>query len=245
MRFATEVPISSYMTRTRPVLPTHTKLLEDGVSMELVCILSDITTFTDTLNSINEASKLDPLDFAEQAFSLIHRLILFAPLCGLRLVGGTEDLLQLSLLALMTTALPTYTEDVVRYALLSRELKRALQRYATSKDADLKLLLWAVLAGRVSILNEDDDEWVVPMILKISKQLQIRSWTQFRQILKTYCWIQIVHGARAKALWELTRQREEVQNTESGRLQRMQADIRVYQQHSGMGHPKPGTCEWA
>lgn len=243
MRFANEIPVASYVTRTRPVLPTHTKLLEDGVNADLVCILSDVTTFTDTLNTIDEASRLDPLDFSEQAFSNIHRLIVFAPLRGSRDLKATEDLLQLALLALMTTALPTYTEDVARYELVSPELKRAIQRYSTSQEAHPKLLLWAVFAGRVSILQDSDDEWVVPLVRKTAEDVQIRSWTQLRQILKTYCWIHIVHDVKAKTIWETTRRGKGVQETENECLQRIQTDTQLYQQQLDRIHPNAWTLE--
>ncbi|KAK7188040.1 hypothetical protein PSPO01_05734 [Paraphaeosphaeria sporulosa] len=203
MRFAgSETPISANKgMNPRVISPTYTKLCGFGMDIELVCLLSDTTAFTNSLNTIDELSRLDPLDFSEQAFQLIHRLIDFAPLQGERLSHPLDDLLQLTLLAMMTTALPNYTSDELRYALLAKQLKRAILRYVATTDTDGELLLWAIFIGRVSILHCDQDDWIAPIFSRVSQQAQIHEWPQIRRILAQYCWIHTLHNTVGIRIW--------------------------------------------
>ncbi|KAF1966058.1 hypothetical protein BU23DRAFT_487595, partial [Bimuria novae-zelandiae CBS 107.79] len=211
LRFgAAEVPVNSNTIKTRLISPTHTKLYEHGGNAELICILSDATAFTNLLNTTDEASRLDPLDFSEQAFSLIHRLIDFAPLHLSRPTNLTENLLQLALLAIMTNSLPNYTTDARRYELLAKELKKAIQRQVAFTNVHWKLLLWAVFVARVSIFHETQDERIMPTIMNICQNLDIDSWVQIRQVLGGYCWLHVTHDTGAIEIWEKVKAMEEV-----------------------------------
>ncbi|KAF2451520.1 hypothetical protein P171DRAFT_7734 [Karstenula rhodostoma CBS 690.94] len=204
MRFGgAEVPLPATKTMNpRFISPTYTKLCDYGIDIELVCMLSDTTAFTNSLNTINELSRLDPLDFSEQAFQLIHRLIDFASLQGKRPIHPLEDLLQVTLLAIMTTSLPNYTTDQLHYELLANHMKRAIMRYVATTDRDSKLLLWAIFVGRVSILHHDQDDWIGRILLQASQQAQIHEWAQIQRILSRYCWIHTLHDTVAMRIWE-------------------------------------------
>jgi hypothetical protein len=204
MRFGgVEAPLSTLETMNpKAIYPAYMKLCEYGIDVELLCTLSDVTAFTNSLNTISELSRLDPLDFSEQAFQLIHRLIEFAPLQGERPRSPLDDLLQLTLLAIMTTSLPNYTKGEVHYELLAKQFKRAVLRYVATTDSDGELLLWAVFVGRVSIVHRDQDDWIVPVLVRVVHQVQIHSWPQIRRILSGYCWIHTLHDAVAMRLWE-------------------------------------------
>jgi hypothetical protein len=203
MRF-TKADIPQRPTNMGPkvIYPAYTKFCEDGASTELICLLSDVKIFTDILCSINDTSRLDPIDFSERAFILIHNLIDFAPLQGVRPSSATNDLLQLSLLAIMTTALPNYTADDLRYELLAKLLQGAIERYVATTMEQCKLLLWSVFVGRVSVLNSDHDTWVIPLLTGILRRLEIGSWDQLRPILGGYCWIHVTHDRVAIKIFE-------------------------------------------
>lgn len=193
------------------------KLYENGADAELISSLSEVSNFTNLLNEIEELSKLDPLDFSEQTFSLIHRLIEYASLSGPRPSFPLNDLLQLTLLAVMTTALPNYTGEVVRYKTVAQNLKRAILQYAVASDKDRELVMWAAFVGRVSILDDDQDAWITSMVSKTSHEAQIHTWPQVRRILSGYCWIHSLHDAIAMRTWEkVLKQRALVRNSGHG-----------------------------
>jgi len=203
MRFSkANIPQRPTNTGPKVIYPAYTKFCEDGASTELICLLSDVKIFTDTLCSIDDTNRLDPIDFSERAFILIHNLIDFAPLQGVRPSNATNDLLQLSLLAIMTTALPNYTADEIRYELLAKLLQRAIERYVASTIEQWKFLLWSVLAGRVSVLHKDHDTWVIHLLAGIIRRLEINSWDQLRLILGGYCWIHVTHDRVAIEIFE-------------------------------------------
>ena len=203
MRFGTaDIPQRLSNMGPKVIYPAYTKFCEDGASTELICLLSDVKVFTDKLCAIDETSRLDPIDFSEHAFLLIHNLIDLAPLRGVRPSSALDDLLQLSLLAIMTTVLPNYTADQVRYELLAKLLKRAIERYNVTTIKHWKFLLWSVFAGRVSIFRSDEDTWVVPMLATIVQHLEIASWDQARRILDGYCWIRVTHDRVAIKILE-------------------------------------------
>lgn len=205
MRFSrAEVNIADCYVGAKIIHPIYTELYKAGVNVDLIGILSDASKFTHSLNAVEDNSRLDPLDFSEQAFSIIHRLIDFAPLRGPRPSNSIEDLLQLALLAIMTTSLPNYTTDELRYELLAEKLKAAIQRCTNSSELHMMLLVWAVFSGRVSILHIKHDEWVIPMIRGLCQRLHINSWLQIRRILRSYSWIYVIHDKTALQIWERT-----------------------------------------
>lgn len=203
MRFSkADVPQRPTNMGPKVIYPAYTKFCEDGASTELICLLSDVKIFTDTLCSIDDTSRLDPIDFSERAFILIHNLIDFAPLQGARSSNATNNLLQLSLLAIMTTALPNYTPDNLRYELLAKLMKGAIEHYFATTIEQCKFLLWSVFAGRVSVLHSDQDTWVIPLLAEIIRRLDIGSWDQLRSILGGYCWVHVTHDRVAIKIFE-------------------------------------------
>lgn len=193
----------SQVKKPRVITSAYTKLCKYGVDLKLVCMLSDTTAFTTTLNTIDKLSRLDPLDFSEQAFQLIHRLIDFASLQEERPSHPLDDLLQLTLLALMTTALPNYTNEERHYKLLANHSKRAILRYVATLKYDCELLLCAIFVGRLSVFHRDQDDWIVPVLLRVSRQAQIHEWPQVRQILGRYCFVHTLRDTAAMSIWEI------------------------------------------
>lgn len=203
MRFgASEVPFTHVTRGSKLLCPDYTELHKAGVNKSLIYILSDVTTFVRSLNNIDETNRSNPLDFSEQAFSLIQRLIGFAPLQGLRPNNRLDNLLQLALLALMTTTLPHYTPEGPRYELLAELLKGAIQCYVSPADDHRRLLLWAVFVGRVSILRFDQDESILPLMQDMCQRLEMRTWPQVQRALHKYGWLHISHDEIAMNIWE-------------------------------------------
>jgi hypothetical protein len=215
MRFSTAdiscLKASSGRQKDEPkaIHPIYTSLYESGVDRKLVGLLSDVATFVDILNAIDTSSRLDPLDFSERAFSLLHRLIEYAPLGGPRPANGVENILQLGLLAIMTTSLPNYTPEKVGYEMLANQLKSAIQNFSPTTDDERKLVLWAVFVGHVSVMEESEDEWIVALVREICKDLGTCEWMQVRKVLGAYCWIHISHDKAAMKIWGKTRERKD------------------------------------
>ena len=195
-----ELPIYSPSNRKKVIRPIFTNLYELALDTNLIHLLSDINTFANTLDSIHEKTKLDPLDFSEQCFELLYRLLDFAPLKRIRSSYWIENILHLALLSIMTASLPTYT-TTLRYELLAERLAESFQECLPTTIVTWKLVLWALFVSRVSVLHSEHDFWVLPLIRSASSYLEISSWTQTLQVLQEYCWIHALYDQIAKDVW--------------------------------------------
>ncbi|KAH8898767.1 hypothetical protein GQ53DRAFT_836819 [Thozetella sp. PMI_491] len=169
---------------------------------KLQTIVFDVIIFSYTLNRRDYNVKLDPSDYHESVTSLLYRLIQFAPLGSPSLSSPLDNLMQLTMLAFMTTLLPEYGLSYFKYDLLASNLRHAHRRSALGKSQDAKDMLWALFVGGISVLADSDDEWLLPSLVEICKQLDLGTWPSVLRILCDCSWVAAVHDARGQAMWK-------------------------------------------
>lgn len=182
----------------------------DGISPKLELLKAEVVDFAHFLSTAQEGTKLDPLDYTESVSSILHRLVHFAPLGGPRPSAPLDNLVHLTLVALMTTLLPTYGYNHPGYPALAGPLISAIQNFKFADPQSSAVLLWAVFTRGVSVLDDRDRAWLLPLLEEPCGQLHLRcnaSWAEVRQILTECCWISAVHDKSGYALWEAIQRR--------------------------------------
>jgi hypothetical protein len=166
--------------------------------------LTSISSFTTRLNTTH--TKLNPHDYSDAVCIRLHRLLDYATLNS----PGSEplnNLIHLTLVAIMTTLLPEYGHNQARYDILAIRLRDSLQGYAAMMpEVDNEVMLWAVFVGYVTILtNEKDERWLFQTGSQISQRLGIRDWIDAHSILCRYGWIHAFYDkAGLKLLSKIT-----------------------------------------
>lgn len=166
--------------------------------------LLDITNFAKLLNSTREDTKLDPMDYSEFVFLRLHALLHTAPLGLRRPIHPLDNLVQLTLVAIMTTLLPEYGQNQAKYELLSNHLRHALRGYVVPSNYNHKLFLWALFVGYSTVLEDNDHVWLTPVVAELSMRLELHSWPDVHGVLCQYAWIEVFYNKLGIRLWSVT-----------------------------------------
>jgi hypothetical protein len=182
----------------------------DTVDPVLRAHFRSIAQFTEYLNT--NAARVDPLDYSDAVCIRLHRLLAYAPLgtYGSRCLSPSNDLVHLTLVAIMTTLMPEYGYNQARYKLLGDQLLHAYRAYTATRDMNYKVLLWAVFVGYTTILNGDEDEaWLVALAADMCVHLDLHDWSSVHRVLHRYAWIDVVYDKVAvKVLSRITGKQE-------------------------------------
>lgn len=175
--------------------------LYHGVNPELLTLWLDIVDFSKLLNSTCEKTKMDPMDYSESVFLRFQPLVDFAPLRHERPAAALDNLVHLTLCAIMTTLMPEYGRNQSRYDLLAERLLSALQCYATATARKDGLFLWALFVGLVTVLNYDDHDWVAVLAGELCSRLELHAWVDVHDILCQHGWICVLGDKLGMKLW--------------------------------------------
>jgi hypothetical protein len=178
--------------------------LYHGINFEVLGILYDITGFAQSLDRIQQSTRLDPLDYTESVLLRMHRLLHYAPLEHRRLIDPLDNLVHMSLIATMTTLMPEYNaHSKYNYNLLAIRFRSALQTYAATTERNNGIFLWALFVGFASILDHSVHGCLASMVGELCVLLGLHSWADVRFILNQYPWISILYDTSGLKLWNM------------------------------------------
>ena len=192
---------------------THDQV--NNTCADLTHIMLSVLSFTSLLNCREQEGhrKLDPLSYTEMLVSLLYRLIEVAPLGQQRSGLGKlyDNSSHLTMLAFMTTLLPEYSRGHCSQ-LLSNRLQSAIQNlHFTSidtQDSGSPLRLWTLFIGGISVLKQYDHR---RSILEACERLDLHDWPAVRCQLCVFPWINALHDAPSRSLWEnIQREKHEI-----------------------------------
>jgi hypothetical protein len=193
-----------------PLTIVHTSPLEQipqdlALFTDLHPYLANISSFTSCLHKLNTdpSAKLDPYDYSDAICIRLHRLIDYAPLAPpyQQKLESPENVVHLTLVAVLTTLLPEYGVNQARYDLLASQMGEALRRYAGMSDSNPRVLLWALFVGYVTVLPASDHVWLVPLATAVCARLGMATWTFVHEVLCQYAWIGVFYDSAGLKLW--------------------------------------------
>jgi hypothetical protein len=179
----------------------------EGLDLCLRGLFVSVTAFTHLLDSTTTTdSKLNHLDYSDAVCLRLHRLLEYAPLAThLRpCLSPLDDLVHLTLVAVITTLMPEYGHNQARYDLLADELRRSLKKYAEIEGSKCKMFLWALFVGNVTVLDGSDRPWLVSTAGTVAAGLHFNTWMEARTLLSTYAWIGVIYDKAGSELWLAT-----------------------------------------
>jgi hypothetical protein len=164
---------------------------------------SSITQFTHLLNNSTDNVKIGPLDYSDAVCLRLHKLLDYAPLATHHRLSMSplDDLVHLTLVAVMTTLMPEYGHNQARYDLLASKLQSALQRYAATEDRSCEILLWALFVGYATVLGESHHIWLVALAKEVGASLHSHTWMDICRLLSAFGWIGVFYNKAGSKLW--------------------------------------------
>lgn len=175
---------------------SHTSAISE-IDLTLQSHSISISSFTSQLDTCRK--KLNPYDYSDAVCIRLHRLLDYAPLdpSARQKIKPLDNVVHLSLVAVMTTLMPEYGHNSARYFLLANELREALQ-VAEGND---EVMLWAMLVAYVTILSKSEHVWILPLVREVCARLCVRCWEDVRKVLCRYAWIGVLYDKTGLELW--------------------------------------------
>jgi hypothetical protein len=181
-----------------------------GVDPVLRAHFESVGYFVEYLN--NNAATIDPLDYSDAVCMRLHRLLAYASLSPEHRspLASLDNIVHLTLVAIMTTLMPEYGHHQARYKLLGDQLLGAFRMYAARRVVNREVLLWSLFVGYTTILHGDKDEvWLVELAADMCVQLDLHDWSSIHRVLRRYAWISVIYdNVASKVLTRITEKQE-------------------------------------
>lgn len=174
-----------------------------NADMEVFTVAQDIMKMSKIFNSRLATRKLDPLAFQEVITTLCYRLLDIDSVSGDKLVSPTAKAVHRGLVAFMSTfLLQIGRARHLRYRLLARGLKAALDNTKFRTSVDPASQLWLLVVTGISVLNQDEIKtWLAPRLSQVMDQFGTTDWQFASRLLSKYPWIKTIHDQPAAQLW--------------------------------------------
>jgi hypothetical protein len=197
-------------------LPTdpclHEETIATGAFFQLQNTLTDLAAvavkverFSRLLNDVREGRKLSQLQFSQHTNHLIHRLLVAIPLNSCDDLARLDKMLYLGQLVLLVTLLNDYGSHHSRYDMLASLLRATIRHFIPLTASEEVFFLCVSLFAGISILQPDDDDWLLPSVETRCRSLGLETWEQLSLKLGTLPLVQVLHGDPGRKLFETAR----------------------------------------
>lgn len=167
-------------------------------------IILDLDSIMGFLNQTSTLDKLSPQVYQDTVLGLCYRLLECGPLNGSRPADALVNAVHIGLTAFMTTfVIPFGRRRRVRFAALSTCLTEAIQNQSwTFEDSHQGFLVWLLVISGMTMFDQEDRIWLLPMIRRTAFKLGIGTWDELLSYVMKYPWVRKLHDNAAKELWD-------------------------------------------
>jgi hypothetical protein len=176
-----------------------------GFDLELQSIMIRVNEATDALNLLHLRKKAtDPLalreDFTSIQYSLLsmHSTRSLTPRCAM------QEVCRIGILLYITSILNELPVGASVCDTLIAKLRQALERIGTTRNENLILefQLWLMFLSNALASTPKNKEWTRKSFGDAIEGLDIKHWDDIKSILKTFGWVEAIHGEYFSALCE-------------------------------------------
>lgn len=171
--------------------------VELDVGEVLMRHLHRVKGFVEKLDDIaaGKRHRMDPLDYSDEVCVRLHGLLDYAPLGTEHRVhlGPLEDMVHLTLVAIMTTLMPEYGYGQARYDLLAGQLRKAIRKYSAVENRIQDVLLWAVFVGYATVMKGADEATLQFLSSECGGKSISQHWWGIRSKMCHYAWISVLY----------------------------------------------------
>ena len=174
------------------------------LSPDIQDLIIDITGLAWLLNNISTGhrQKMNYYIFHDTSILLGYRLIYISPLGGFPATSRLENVIHLGLAAFLMTFLRRLDNKILDMPFLSALARSGVQEQFDCDKEIQEMLLWILFIGKTSIFKESDDIWLVPLITRKMRALNLRTWEDVHQMLAKWPWVKALHDKIGRHLYE-------------------------------------------
>ncbi|CAH0022284.1 unnamed protein product [Clonostachys rhizophaga] len=184
--------------KTSTATPIHT--ICSTPDIRLVNIWHDLKDFTNSINMAQQTcQKLASKQFQEILITSQYRLQ-----CLAYERHDVQEIIRHVMLAYTTTLFMKTTDLPAQCRPLAMQLRQDLGYLESQDDKNLlKLQVWSVCISRASVLSTEGDlPWLENWLRKACRMLEISTWEKTRRILKSFVWVDLIHGPIGQPFFE-------------------------------------------
>ncbi len=124
---------------------------------------------------------------------------------------SAHEILRLGMLAFSTPIFLDVHSIPGNYEYLAKQLREVLESLEWGGSPEWqKLSLWVLFASKLSVLSApDDDGWLHERLQDVLESLGAPSWSEVRDILMGYLWVDAVNNERGVAFYKQSRRPEQ------------------------------------
>lgn len=168
--------------------------------IRLVNIWLDLKDFANSINVAQQTcQKLASKEFQEILISLQYRLQ-----CLAYEHHDIQEIIRHVMLACTTTLFLKTTDLPTQCRPLAMQLRQDLGYLESQDDKNLlKLQVWSVCISRASVLGTEGElPWLESWLRRACRMLEISTWEETRRILKSFVWMDLIHGPIGQPFFE-------------------------------------------
>jgi hypothetical protein len=175
------------------------RVLIDSPDIRLISVWHDLRELTVSLNLAHQTKRtISPVLFQEVLISVQYRLH--------HLLFNKNDIQETLRLIMLVFSASLFLDVHCRpwaYEHLAHALKDALRGLQSKTDGlHLELQLWLAFIVRMTVLTSAEDWlWLQGHMLTTMRALELKSWAEARQVLKSFLWADVLHDKRGEGIY--------------------------------------------
>ena len=173
------------------------KVFPPNMNPDIAAVWAVMAKFCPVINHAAEHhDRITSETFLLTMASVIYRLLNMTQLAA----NSTDEIIRLGLLAFSSSVFLQWKQLGLFYNHLTTAYRQHLGDSRGLKIRPPKLSLWLLMVGAVSVFRTEEDRWLKP---RLRAELESTvgsptSWTDVRDVLKSFMWIGLVHDKAGK-----------------------------------------------
>ncbi|KIW06781.1 uncharacterized protein PV09_02465 [Verruconis gallopava] len=182
--------------RNLPVAATNFVYLKD-VEHKLIQAWTVLANFCTLINfAADTEQKISTHTFLHVMTSVMYQLLAMQS-C----FGAHNELVRLGLIVFSSSIFLQWKTIGLRYEQLTKTFLKHM-KLVSNIEMSPRLILWMVMIGAISLLDQGHDHWVRPLFLMNMRLCGVQTWQDVRSVMTEFLWISFVHDQPAKSVYE-------------------------------------------
>lgn len=176
-----------------------------GLDLELKSIMIRANEATDALNLLHLRKRAtDPLALRDDFTSIQNSLLSMHSTRSLTPRCATQEVCRIGILLYITSILNELPVGASVCDTLIAKLRQALERIGTTRDENmiLEFQLLLMFLSNALASTPKTKEWTRKSFGDAMERLDIKHWDDIKTILKTFGWVEAIHGEYFRALYD-------------------------------------------
>ena len=166
----------------------------------LLDVLTDVISATTLFNDLTSTRKIDLYLYQEVLVSIFYRLLSIPFHADTSRAPTVEDAYHIGLtLFLMSLFLQHGRNRIIDYGKLVAKWDSVLR--SPSMEQEEGLAFWLLMVGGFWVVDDDDAEWLLPMIRDQANRMNCKTWEAVKDTVRRYPWIGPIHDKLGIYIW--------------------------------------------